>query len=63
MAMAALSAHLRFSLPKCCAMHEWPLWRAAPQHLKVVVNGRFGPFVTFDTKGGELSLAAAASPL
>ena len=36
-------AYRRFSLPKCCAMHEWPLWRAAPQHLKVVVNGRFGP--------------------
>jgi hypothetical protein len=40
---AGLSAHRRFSQQECCAMHEWPLWRAAPQHLAVAVKGRLGP--------------------
>jgi len=26
-------------------MLEWSLWRAAPQHLEVVVNGSNGPIV------------------
>jgi len=30
-------------------MHEWPLWRAAPQHLELVVNGNNGPEATFDS--------------
>jgi len=29
-------------------MHEWPLWRAAPQHLEVVVKGRLGPRMTLN---------------
>jgi hypothetical protein len=39
-----LSAHRRLSLPKYCAMHEWPLRRAASQHLEVMMKGSFGPF-------------------
>jgi hypothetical protein len=34
-------------------MHQWRLRRAAPQHREVAVNGSNGPFVSFDTKGGE----------
>ncbi|WP_417269912.1 hypothetical protein, partial [Celeribacter sp.] len=30
---------------KCCAMHEWPLRRAASQHLELVMKGSNGPFV------------------
>ena len=46
-------------------MHEWPLRRAAPQHLKVVVNARFGPKpptglsqrkLGCEGQGGELAL-------
>jgi hypothetical protein len=39
-----------FDPQKCCAMHEWPLRRAAPQHFEVLANGGKGPFVSFVTK-------------
>jgi hypothetical protein len=35
-----------FDPPKCCALHEWPLRRAAPQHWEGMVNVGFGSFVT-----------------
>jgi hypothetical protein len=47
-----------FQPTKCCALHEWRLRRAAPQHREVAVKGGFGPFMPIDTKGGELLFAA-----
>jgi hypothetical protein len=46
-------AHRRFSQKKCCALDEWQLRRAAPQHCLVSLNGSKGPFVSLDTKGGK----------
>jgi hypothetical protein len=41
----ALSRTPTFEPTKCCALREWRLQRAAPQHREVAVNGRSGPVV------------------
>ena len=47
-----------FDPRKCCSMHECPLWRAALQHLEVVVNGGYGPKATVVDMGGNRTFAA-----
>jgi hypothetical protein len=43
-------------------MHEWPLWRAAPQHLAVAVKGRLGPVVSLGTMSQHVRAILNAQP-